>query len=353
MRSWESWSAQEAWQAAARLAPRLATQAVALPDGTRVVVDRWPRLSSGSPAAPGVLLVHGLASNARLWDAVAACLSEAGRAVAAVDLRGHGRSDKPDRGYGTEEVAEDVAAVLGALAREDPGVWSQAVVVGQSWGGNVAVELAWRHPELVRGVVAVDGGVIDLQERFEDAEACFAALAPPDLVGRPRGEVAEALRRGHPDWPEGGRLAVLANFEIRPDGTVAPWLSRDRHLAVLAGLYRHRPLERIRALTVPLVLLMADDGTASVWARDKRAAVERAVREGRDVEVCWCSPGDHDLHVQQPVPVAQIIEGLLERVAAEEPAATGGRTGRPPARERAAAQRAQGGRAQGERDGDR
>jgi len=44
------------------------------------------------------VLVHGLASNARLWDGVARRLAGAGHSSAAVDLRGHGRSDKPDTG---------------------------------------------------------------------------------------------------------------------------------------------------------------------------------------------------------------------------------------------------------------
>ena len=46
-------------------------------------------------AEPKFVLIHGLASNARMWDGVGAALAERGYASIAVDLRGHGRSPKP------------------------------------------------------------------------------------------------------------------------------------------------------------------------------------------------------------------------------------------------------------------
>ena len=66
--------------------------------GIELRVLRWqPPLDSGTVAASGApfLLVHGLASNARLWDGVARRLASAGHSAVAVDLRGHGRSPRP------------------------------------------------------------------------------------------------------------------------------------------------------------------------------------------------------------------------------------------------------------------
>ncbi len=302
-----------AWAEAGRLRPTVVAERCRLADGTQLTLSRWP--VPATPVGPGFLLVHGLASNARLWDAVAACLVAAGHPVVAVDLRGHGRSEKPATGYGTDQVAGDLAEVLAALASDDPDGFDRPVVVGQSWGGNVVVELAWQHPELVRGVVAVDGGVIDLQARFPDAEACFAALAPPPLAGRRLEEVEAALRRLHSGWPEGALQATLGNLEVRADGTVAPRLPRDRHMAILAGLWAHRPLERIRALQVPLLLLMADDGQGSAWSRDKRATVAQVVAESPGVLVRWFEPADHDVHAQHPVAVAGALGDFALAVA--------------------------------------
>src|SRR5579859_3659810 len=105
---------------------------VRVADSVHLHVRRWP----GGDRRPFVL-VHGLSSNARLWDGVAEVLAGAGHPVHAVDLRSHGDSDAPPDGYDTATAAEDVAA-LGI-----PG----AIVAGQSWGGNVAVTLAAKHPQ--------------------------------------------------------------------------------------------------------------------------------------------------------------------------------------------------------------
>jgi pimeloyl-ACP methyl ester carboxylesterase len=288
--------------------------------GVSLTVDVW------DGTRPGVVLVHGLASNARLWDGVVAEMRRRGHAAATVDLRGHGRSAKPDRGYDTPTVAEDLVAVLAMLRARDRRVWRLPVVAGQSWGGNVVVELAGRHPELVVGVVGVDGGVIELAERFADRDAARRALTPPVLVGTPAPAMERALRTAHPHWSAEAIAGVMANFEVRPDGTVAPWLTLERHLRIVDGLWEHRPSRILPALEVPLVLLMADDGRAPAWADDKRAAVDRAVAiAGAGARARWFVPADHDLHAEQPAAVAAELADAAMRWAVGPP--TAGRPG--------------------------
>src|SRR5437899_11286344 len=129
------------------------------------------------PAAPFVL-VHGLASNARLWDGVAEHLHGAGHTVVAIDQRGHGRSDAPDLGYDLDTAVADLLTLIDTLELDRP------VLAGQSWGGNVVLELGWRRPDAVRGIACVDGGVIELSQAFPSWEDCLAALTPPALDHR-------------------------------------------------------------------------------------------------------------------------------------------------------------------------
>jgi pimeloyl-ACP methyl ester carboxylesterase len=303
---------------------------VEVADGVELAVDTWPpgvtaaaAVVTGATAgaarpphateparpntAPPFLLVHGLASNARMWDGVAARLVEAGSTALTVDLRGHGRSSKPAGPYDVPTVAGDLATLIAHVGLDRP------VVAGQSWGGNVAVELAGRHPDLVRGIVCVDGGWLELGREFAGWDACRSALAPPRLLGRRLEEVEEHVRSAHPDWPESGIRGVLANFEVRPDGTIAPWLTYERHIEVLRGLWDHHPSTRYASIGVPVLLVPA---VTDVSSRLDEAASDRTRRKRRDVEaaaaaistaqVRWLT-GDHDVHAQHPHELAAVM----------------------------------------------
>ena len=131
--------------------------------GVALEVDRW----DGGDAVP-FLLVHGLASNRRTWEGVAARLHELGHSVASVDLRGHGRSDKPDDGYDFATMGADLVAVLDAVG------FPRAVLAGQSTGGNIVVDLAAQAPDRVAGVAGIDGGALELSRQWPDWEECKA-----------------------------------------------------------------------------------------------------------------------------------------------------------------------------------
>lgn len=244
------------------------------------------------------VLLHGLASNARLWDGVASHLAAAGHRVVAVDQRGHGRSDKPSDGYDLTTVTDDLRALLDATSLDRP------VLVGQSWGANVVVEFAARFPGVASAVACIDGGAIDLSRRFPDWEACATALRPPPLTGIPFTEIEARIRAGHPDWPETGIQGTLACFEVRDDGTVAPWLDLEHHLLVLRGLWEHHPHERLALVREPMLFLLAGDGSSRM-----HAGLEDTVAGLDGVRVEWMV-GDHDLHAQHPDTVAERVATL-------------------------------------------
>ena len=248
------------------------------------------------------LLVHGLASNARLWDGVGEALAAAGHESVAIDLRGHGRSDRDARGYGYPIVCADLVAAIATLGLERP------IVAGQSWGGNVVVELAARHPDVVRGVVAVDGGMIAFGDAFPSWEACREELAPPRLTGTPTAQLEAWFRSAHPDWPPAAIDGSLANFEHRPDGTVRPWLAFDDHIEILRQLWEHPPQQHYADLRVPVLLLPAErPGDGSTLARIRRTRTDEAERLIPIVRVRWFRDADHDVHAQHPDEVARVM----------------------------------------------
>jgi pimeloyl-ACP methyl ester carboxylesterase len=107
----------------------------------------------------------------------------------------------------------------------------------------------------------------------------------------------------------------MANFEVRPDGTVAPWLTRERHMRVLRGLWEHDPLALFPRIPAPSMLIVAgsrDEGppgaTRWQWFTD---AVSR-LADGRLVEL---SDAHHDVHAQRPEAVAALLQELAEDAA--------------------------------------
>jgi pimeloyl-ACP methyl ester carboxylesterase len=256
----------------------------------------------GDPAATPFVLVHGLASNVRLWDGVAERLHARGHTVVALDQRGHGRSDAPATGYDLDTAIADLRAVLQGLGARRP------VLVGQSWGGNVVLELAWRHPEAVQGIACVDGGLIELAEWFPSWEACLTALTPPRLDGLLLSELEGRLRAVLADFPDRAIEAGLANFRVRADGRVEPRLARDHHLRILRSLWEHRPSTRYPTLAAPTYLILAETGDPTITAR-KQAAEARARDAAPRVRSHWFAAAHHDVHAQRPAEVATLLAG--------------------------------------------
>jgi pimeloyl-ACP methyl ester carboxylesterase len=284
--------------------PALADDDAALPGGPRLALRRAP--GSRRP----VLLVHGLASNARLWDGVSRRLAAAGHEVAAVDLRGHGRSQETEDGYDTATAAADLAALIALLG------WTgdrAPIVAGQSWGGNVVLTLAAEHHG-VAGVALVDGGWIHLADRFPTFDECWEQLAPPRLDHLTRAELEERARGWNSDWPEEGRLGALANFADRPDGTVRPHLSREHHRSIVHSLWQDDPRPLYAAVTVPTLLLAAVDAVPV-----GPTPVTDALDGIPDAEISWYVGAHHDLHAQQPDRCAADLLALAARVDPDVP----------------------------------
>jgi pimeloyl-ACP methyl ester carboxylesterase len=179
------------------------------------------------------------------------------------------------------------------------------VLAGQSTGGNIVVDVAAQAGDRVAGVAGVDGGALELSRDWPDWEECKVALAPPPLAGVAAAAVEARLRRGHPTWTDWGIEVTMANFELLPDGTIRPWLTLDHHLRILRALWEHHPSSVIPKLDVPVLLVMADTGDD--WADQKRAIGEELAAASPNVRVEWFAPGDHDLHVQHPVELADLL----------------------------------------------
>ncbi len=157
------------------------------------------------PALPAVVFVHGAGGDHIVWALQTRWFAHHGRAVLAVDLPGHGRSDGPPLGS-VQEIADWLVAVLDAAGADE------AALVGHSMGALAALDCAARHPARVRGLALL--GVAPQMPVHPDLLAAAAAgeQVAHDLItdwslGR-RAHLGGSTAIGM--WMAGGSDALLA-----------------------------------------------------------------------------------------------------------------------------------------------
>ncbi len=141
--------------------------------------------------APGadapVVLIHGWCCDHTYLVPQFEYFARKGRRVVALDLRGHGLSDKPRERYTMQGFADDVAFICDHLGL------MQAVVIGHSMGGIIAFDLALRYPALVSALVMLDAAIV-LPERARAAVPKLASeLSGSDYKRIMRDFVAKAF----------------------------------------------------------------------------------------------------------------------------------------------------------------
>ena len=252
-----------------------------------------------------IVLVHGLASNCRIWDLMAPILAEEFRVVA-LDQRGHGQSFKPDSGYDFATVVSDLDGFIDILGLPNP------IIVGHSWGGDVALEYDIEYPGKATGLCFVDGGTIEISGRADwTLDDARREMAPPLWTGVTI-EAFRARLRSRSIAMDNPQIEdiVLANFEVQDDGTIASRLSRENHLRIIEALWDHRPSELYPNVRCPVLLMPArqksdDSPQARRFRREESIArAESLLPRGKTV---WMEDSIHDVPIQRPQLVASTI----------------------------------------------
>jgi pimeloyl-ACP methyl ester carboxylesterase len=261
---------------------------------------------------PPIVLLHGLASNARIWHAVGPRLAAAGFRVLAPDQRSHGQTDAPDPAappLALNDFLADLLAFFEAADLERP------LLVGHSGGATLAIAAAARlthGTRAPRGLVLLDGGMMQLDQLPGVTwESTLARLTPPRLAGMPLADLlAHFERPGGPWQPDDDDLAaILANFEITEDAAgverIAPHLSFERHLEIVRLIWEFPTFDRLAQVQCPILMLPCRQGPLP--ADDfKLTALAAAQAAALAAEIIWLNDTIHDAPLQRP-----------ERVAAE------------------------------------
>jgi pimeloyl-ACP methyl ester carboxylesterase len=286
--------------------------------GLRLHYLRWSP-DAGHPHFPPILLLHGLASSAHIWNFVAPLLAEQGYNVTALDQRGHGESDKPDSGYNFASIIADDRAVVEALAIERP------IVVGHSWGAMVALEYAVTSSEETTALVLVDGATNQFSRRPDwSREQALIDLAPPRFAGTPRETFLSYFKRGPlgQQWSPELEDSILHIVQLRDDDTVAPRLAFDNHLQIIGAMWDQPLFDLYQRVRCPITLIVAEQELSSEVAEAMRVR-EQVRNEGiahiqtlqPSIRIVRMANTIHDIPLQRPQQLAQeIISSISSQV---------------------------------------
>lgn len=244
-----------------------------------------------------VLFLHGLACGRRAWSGVARRFARSHRAIA-FDFPAHGASSSPQH----PALYQESAFVATALAVLDALGIARATVVGHSLGGGIALELAIRHPERVRALVAVDAG------SGSDDPAAYRprAGALADLIeSRGMSAYVDALIAS-PTMRDYAAQGARARRHIRalvmqhdPAGLVR----------VIRGINMRRAPMQERALESIACPTLVMTGALDVACLASGRAARERIRDARLVEV----PGvGHMLPLEAPGVFANVVRSFVQ-----------------------------------------
>ncbi len=266
---------------------------VSVSGGQLEVVEHGPR--SGSP----IVLIHCFTCAINYWNGMIPLLAREHRVIA-VDLLGHGGSEKPSSGYSVPIQADVIAEVLAKLGVR------RAEVIGHSLGGPVAIALAEQSPQLVSSVVTIDS-IPDTS--YGDVGFIGELLFTPIL--------GEALWRIKPDFSirDGLKVAFAPGFKV-PDEFVEDVKRMtftaydDSHDAYDSYTKEEALPQRGAALAVPLLAIM---GAEEQIANDPRAALAAYRAAGAQTKLI--AGAGHSPNVEKPAETS----ALVLRFGAENP----------------------------------
>lgn len=248
------------------------------------------------PGRPNLMFMHGLFGQGRNWAGIAqALLPEASSIL--LDLPHHGHSPwigQVDYVDMADAVAHDISERLGSAAG--------LTVVGHSMGGKVAMMLALRHPDLVKGLVVVDIAPDDSSHGYGFSSIMDALRALPLDRLQSRAEASELLASTIPD--ETVRDFLLQN--LRRQKTTWHWLF---NLDALAG--------GLPAISGWPAVSGRYDGPV-LWIRGERSTYVRAehfaamLAHFPRAALLTVPDAGHWVHSDAPGPVAEGIRAFLQ-----------------------------------------
>lgn len=301
------------------VAPEPDSLIVTTDDGTRTHYLDWGRVAAGRSALPPLLLVHGLLATAWSWAPVARRLAEKTH-VLALDLRGHGLSDSPRTGYDLESLAFDALTVLVANGYGMDAGGPPAVIAGHGLGAMVGASAGTVQPGSVAGLALVDAGWEEMAAATGlDATEFQGTIGdPPEVLASMDAYLADRREFDPASWDAEQERASRAAVDEKHAGHVAPVVRAHALRGTVEAMFEFRPHGALAGLDVPLLIVVAESGSADdETVRERRIALDELVAArtaaGRQPpEVRVFRGAGHNLMRYRAAELSDALHGLLD-----------------------------------------
>ncbi|MBD2129156.1 alpha/beta hydrolase [Microcoleus sp. ZQ-A2] len=250
-----------------------------------------------------LLLLHGLADHALVWSSLGDYLSEQYHIVAP-DMRGHGESSKPDRGYTFTDAIADLEALMEHLG------WSSAHVLGHSWTGKVALIWARQHPQRLRSMILVDPIFVWKMPSVMKVTFPLLYRVLPFLQGMgPFASYEQALNQArqlnlYQGWSSLQQQVFQAGIEQKPEGG---WGSK---FTIPARDQIFEDVMRVPGLTdsidIPTLFIQPETGV-----NRKNWQLKPYKTYLKNLKICQV-PGNHWPFLVQPKAFNQTVQAFLQ-----------------------------------------
>jgi len=213
-----------------------------------------------------LLLIHGLGSSTRDWEEQVPFFSEKYQVIT-IDLRGHGKTDKPKGPYSIKMFAEDIAELLKKL-----GITSTHVL-GISLGGGVAFQFAIDFPGLVRSLVIVNAGIEYPMDSFKMKFELFKRTFIVKLISMKKmGEVLAP------------RLFIKPEQEELRKKLIERWAENDKkaYLAAMNALKGWSVRDQLNKINFPTLVIGSDEDYTSSSVKEEYTAL---IPKARFIEI--------------------------------------------------------------------
>lgn len=268
----------------------------------------WRAWGPPRPEGPPIFALHGLSSNSLFWGRLADHLPD--RRLVALDQRSHGLSDRPEAGYGLDELVGDAIHAVRELELGRP------VVLGHSWGAAVALALAAADGSPAAALGHIDGPLQSFSKLMSWEQASQVMQPPLPRYAALDEAVAQQRVYLEDGWAEDLLPFVQAGL-VEDAGSFVPTLTTEVRLQILEELYAFQPEKLWPKLDrMPVMVAVAERAPAAIqgWKRQSVAEVASLLPSA---EVRWYASA-HDIPIHLPAQVAAAVLDLTEKISREK-----------------------------------